>query len=117
MGGTIGVVSQPSQGSTFTVTLPLPRAAGPEADTVTTDAAVGEESVVGIDHNGKQEKETKEEQDEDVGGRSTERGAFEGLEVLLVEDNAINQLVGKRMLRSFGCHVTVRAELRTSGII
>ncbi|ELR24606.1 ATPase/histidine kinase/DNA gyrase B/HSP90 domain containing protein [Acanthamoeba castellanii str. Neff] len=108
MGGTIGVTSQPSQGSTFTVILPLPCAAAePEADTATTGAAASEESVFGADHNRKQEREMKEEQDEDVGGAAG--GAFAGLEVLLVEDNPINQLVGKRMLHSLGCNVTVVA--------
>jgi hypothetical protein len=32
---------------------------------------------------------------------------FDGLEVLLVEDNVVNQKVGKRMLHTLGCNVTV----------
>ena len=32
---------------------------------------------------------------------------FGGLEVLLVEDNVVNQKVGKRMLHTLGCNVTV----------
>jgi hypothetical protein len=32
-----------------------------------------------------------------------------GLRVLLVEDNIINQKVGKRMLATLGCQATVRA--------
>jgi hypothetical protein len=36
---------------------------------------------------------------------------FNGLEVLLVEDNVVNQKVGKRMLHTLGCKVTVRSPL------
>lgn len=35
--------------------------------------------------------------------------AFRGFRVLLVEDNSVNQVVGKRMLERLGCHVEVAA--------
>ncbi len=40
---------------------------------------------------------------------------FGGLEVLLVEDNVVNQKVGKRMLHTLGCNVTVPPSTTTSG--
>jgi hypothetical protein len=41
------------------------------------------------------------------GAGATENGSLAGMKVLLVEDNLINQKVGKRMLTALDCHVTV----------
>ncbi|ELR22528.1 response regulator receiver domain containing protein [Acanthamoeba castellanii str. Neff] len=41
------------------------------------------------------------------GAGATEKDSLAGMKVLLVEDNLINQKVGKRMLHTLDCHVTV----------
>ena len=85
MGGAISVSSQPGQGTTFTVTLPLPSVpTGRRA--LDTQNAVPDETP-----------------------------QFHGMNVLLVEDNAINRRIAGAMLDSLKCNV-VEAEDGAKGV-
>lgn len=77
MGGRIGVISQPGAGSCFWFEVSLPIVGGNDADASETSTSA-QESV-----------------------------SLEGLQVLLVEDNSVNQKVAVRMLQKLGCEVTV----------
>ena len=77
MRGRVGVTSEVGKGSTFTCTLPLPLASG-DAQVKATSAQESAHALAPL-----------------------------GMSVLLVEDNAINQLVAKRLLRGWGCDVTI----------
>jgi CheY-like chemotaxis protein len=79
MGGTIGVESEVGRGSVFTVIIPFSRAAAPEVKT---------DSPCQWSH---------------------ERMSEAGLHVLVAEDNAVNQLVIRKVLERFGCEVTIAA--------
>jgi len=79
MGGEIGVESSVGRGSVFTVTIPFSRAAEPPVKT---------------------DNPCQWSQ-----GSMSEAG----LHVLVAEDNAVNQLVIRRVLESFGCEVTIAA--------
>jgi hypothetical protein len=52
-------------------------------------------------------KSDKCQDDLNAGQEDVSKVKFDGLEVLLVEDNVVNQKVGKRMLHTLGCNVTV----------
>jgi hypothetical protein len=54
-------------------------------------------------------KSDKCQDDLDAGHEDMSKVKFVGLQVLLVEDNVVNQKVGKRMLHTLGCNVTVPA--------
>jgi PAS domain S-box-containing protein len=77
MHGRVGVTSEVGKGSTFTCHLPLPIASN--------DAQVKAGASL----------------------ESAQSLAPLGMNVLLVEDNTINQLVAKRLLRGWGCEVTI----------
>ena len=77
MHGRVGVTSEVGKGSTFTCRLPLP-IASIQTQTSRKDTNAASQTLAPL-----------------------------GLNVLLVEDNAINQLVAKRLLRGWGCDVTI----------
>ncbi len=81
MQGRIGVVSQPGQGSCFWFEVPLPIAHG-----------------------------TAEDMTPETGLSTADSGTLEGLKVLLVEDNGVNQKVAVRMLQKLGCEVVVAGD-------
>jgi CheY-like chemotaxis protein len=89
MHGRIGCHSRRDQGSTFWFTLPLPLA--PEEKVRSPPARLDERT-------------------------STER-ELRGLRVLLVEDNKINQLIGKQMLARAGCGDVVVAPNGEQGVL
>lgn len=76
MGGRIGVVSQPGEGSCFWFEVSVP-----------------------IVHGG--------EEIPQASASASEPTSLEGLRVLLVEDNSVNQKVAVRMLQKLGCEITV----------
>lgn len=77
MGGSLHAISQESQGSTFTLELPLP-----------------------FRHVQQTERNQSPLQEFQVNG----------LNVLLVEDNPVNQTVIEAMLRSLGYHITIAGD-------
>ncbi|ELR20364.1 ATPase/histidine kinase/DNA gyrase B/HSP90 domain containing protein [Acanthamoeba castellanii str. Neff] len=91
MGGGIECHSQPGRGSTFTCRFRLP-AVEHEQSPPFKDLAMPDPSSLALSSS-------------NTSGADGER--FQGLRVLLVEDNVINQKVGKRMLSTLACDVTV----------
>ena len=83
MGGTLSLVSQVGEGSTFSIEMPLRANPLPRA-------------------------EPKEGKGKEPGALRS----FAGRRVLLVEDNIVNQKVGAAMLGKLGCHVEVAANGR-----
>jgi PAS domain S-box-containing protein len=76
MGGEVGANSLPGVGSRFWVILPLPTASAPPA----------------APHSG--------------ASGDSDGGGLQGRSVLLVEDNAVNMLIGVALLERWGMHVT-----------
>jgi CheY-like chemotaxis protein len=85
MGGSIGLTSEPGQGSAFRFSVRLPE--------VMHAPAVATIPVTGL-------------------ARAARSGRQLRGRVLLVEDNAVNQAVAMGMLDALGCHVTVAADGR-----
>lgn len=81
MGGVIGIESALNQGSTFQFTVLLQLPSDVQKDDSVSDV--------------------QEEED---------TGALQGMEILLVEDNEINQLVASERLRQMGLHVTIASD-------
>jgi len=86
MGGTIAVDSSLASGSTFWFNLPFSRQELKGA------ALDGQPDIPALSG---------------VVPTSKEVSALDGLKVLLVEDNKVNQFVGLKQLRKFGCNVDV----------
>lgn len=91
MKGSIAVDSSPGRGSCFTVSLQL---AGTPGSGATASDLRGNNSAASFVSMGKEADRIGEHR-------------YDGLQVLLAEDNAINQRVAVRMLEMFGCEVTV----------
>lgn len=103
LGGTIGVVSKEAHGSTFWIEVPLAAsddASGPiglGSAPVWAQRALLQEASVGVPSDG-----------EIFGAVDTARL----VRVLLVEDNEVNQILAREVLRNAGCHVA----LATNGV-
>ena len=90
MGGEIRCESVPGQGSTFTVRLPL---ALPNPDQF---GALATDAQTGLDRRG--------------AARSLRSGSLEGVRVLVVEDNPLNQQVVQELMQDVGAQVTVAGD-------
>lgn len=93
MGGTICVKSKINQGSEFKVTLELPIAENTDSNDITQSSA--------------DEHEKTTDTSENKNGQKDKEYRFDGLKVLLVEDNKINQQIAIRLLERVGAEVEV----------
>ena len=96
MNGQLTVISVPGEGSTFTLTLPLPRARAPLDPALSPSARDGRHAPLG-----------DAPLAEGDGDRLMTTELPRSPRVLLVEDNVVNRAVAEGMLTTLGYHVSI----------
>jgi signal transduction histidine kinase/HPt (histidine-containing phosphotransfer) domain-containing protein len=110
MGGTIGVTSEPGDGSTFSFTASFIKQASQESDAKSTDINLKDVRIIRASRSAVMS--TKTAQSKGIKKPITQHSLIEvksphNRSVLLVEDNEVNQTVASDQLARLGCRVDV----------